>query len=291
MTTNGGEARRPQRRHPPVRPSRAEPEAPDWIVWPVRVLAAIVVVPARLLWELIVVAGRLTYRFLLRPLGWFVRHVLWIPLCWLAHHLVVLPFRYLVVFPVSWLVHHLLVVPARWLWQALPTLGHFLHRYLLRPLGQLGYLLLWLPLAWLVTYLVVVPIHWLVRYLLVLPIRWLVDVLRPLGRLLGRAAAALWHGTVRLFAGIGNGIVTIGRLTYTYLLRPFGLAARWLWRHTVVLLFRGVVAVCRATVVPVGRWLRDAVLAPTGRFLRDGVFRPAGTTVRAVLAVLSLRRP
>ncbi|WP_446219317.1 hypothetical protein [Micromonospora sp. IBHARD004] len=77
------------------------------------------------------------------------------------------------------------------------------------------------------------------------------------------------------------------------LLRPAGLALRWLWRHTVVPLGRAVRATWRHTAVPLARAVRAgwrATVGPTRRWVRRAVLDPVRLASREVLTALGLRR-
>lgn len=93
----------------PARSVRQDPDIPDWIRWPVRLLALIFVLPVRLGWAALVAVGRFGYRYLLRPIGWLLDRAIWRPLRWL--------FLNLLWRPLGWLGHYLLVVPVRWLFR------------------------------------------------------------------------------------------------------------------------------------------------------------------------------
>ncbi|PRY22004.1 hypothetical protein [Pseudosporangium ferrugineum] len=207
-------------------------EPPEWIRWPVRVLAIIFVLPFRLAWELLRVLGRFLARWVGRPVAW-----LW-------HRLVVVPvtflWRWLVVVPLSWLVHRLVVVPLSWLWR------------------QRGYL--------------VRPVLFLLRRLIVIPVTWFFTVTAPLWRTLGRVlvwtvetlagavaavARAIYHWV--LLPGWRGAGWLLARC-YRWLLRPAGRAIAWVWRWTVVPVWR--------LVAGAGRWVRDTVVRPTGVLAR-----------------------
>lgn len=228
-----------------TRPSlrkRKQPEPlplPDWLAWPVRVVAVAVVLPFKLLWELFaaihryVVApvSRLIHRYILRPLGIAFDFVVVRPMRWLLRHLVVVP--------LAWLIEHVIAPALQALWDGTVWLAKrtrlfwvylgkaiwwtavLLYRYLLRPIGiAVGFV-----------------------------IGILVDYgLRPAGQLL----AWFWRWV----------IVPVGRAV--------AWSVAWSWNHSVVLLWRYLVA-------PTGRWIRDAVLRPVGR------------TVGRVLATIGLR--
>ncbi|MGA5300371.1 hypothetical protein ACPCHT_10605 [Nucisporomicrobium flavum] len=211
------------------------PRPPAWIDWPVRVLAVIFVLPFRLLWELLGVIGRFLARWVGRPLAW------------LGHHLIVVP--------VSFLWHYLVAVPGRWLWRWLVVV----------PVNWLGR---WL---WQRRWIVVRPLAFLVRYLLVIPVGWLLAVVTPVLVVIGNGIAAVARGFARLVLVPGwRGAGWVLWQVYRWLLRPVGLAVRWVWRHTVVPVYR--------TVAAAGRWVQDAVL------------RPAAEMGRAVLVSVGLRR-
>ncbi|MFI6760092.1 hypothetical protein ACIBF5_13235 [Micromonospora sp. NPDC050417] len=328
-------------------PPPLEPDVPRWIQLPVRVVATLVLVPLGLLWVSLRYVGRLLLRYLLQPLGWVVDRLLWRPLVWVA--------RYLLWRPLVWVARYLLWLPLVWLARQLAWVGVHL---LWRPLAWVARHLVWLPLVWLVHHLVLAPLAWLYRQLAP-PVRALVRVLavaaRWSGRQLLRLLGLLWAGVAHLgrvlvsAARFGWWVAAlVGRFGYRILLRPVGLALRWLWRHTLVpigyaigwlagrflalarLLGRGLRYVLRVLVSgarfgwwlavllgrfvyrfllrPIGialRWLwrRSAVplaravrwgwsyvALPTARWLRDDVVGPVRVTVRQVLVALGLRR-
>lgn len=76
-------------RHARSRPSRRDPaEEPAPLVAAVaRAVALIVVLPVRLLWEFVAATGRLIDRYLLTPAGRFLHRWLLLPLAWVARTL------------------------------------------------------------------------------------------------------------------------------------------------------------------------------------------------------------
>ncbi|MFF5895986.1 hypothetical protein ACFY8O_08675 [Streptomyces argenteolus] len=299
---------------------------------PVRIVVLVLVLPARMAWDLLLVAGRAVRRVLLRPVG---RGLEWLydrmlapagrALTWLAVALLVWPWAGLWRYVVVPVVRHGVVAPLVRLHTAvLIPLGHGLRwlctgllvpgmvwlvvfllvrpaagvwRYVLRPLGRAGGLLLSrlvvLPLVWTYRRLLTPLGHgitwtarmlgrglgmlgaglalaarglgvaavWLVMSLLVLPLSWLYRrVLGPVGREIAVAAGIAWR-----IAG--------------FVSRAFGRALAWLARHLVG--------------APVA-WVHHAVCTPAGHFLRRAVLRPAGRAAleagRAARAVLSSAR-
>lgn len=206
----------------------------------------IVVVPLRLLWELGRAVGRLLERYVLRPLGWTLDRLLWRPLRWLLIHVV------------------------------------------------------WRPLTWVTVYLLWTPLVWFARRVVVPPLCWLARVLRPAARWLGArllaggrrlrhivlaiaewltpAARALSRVIVAAFGFAWRLAGTLARWLYLILLRPIGLAIAFVWRVVVVPTARVVGWAWRHSAVPIGQWLRRAVLAPSA------------AVTRRVLAALDWRR-
>lgn len=243
-----------------------DPDVPAWILWPVRAVAVVTIVPLRLLWELLGAVARVVAP----PIAWVWHYVVVVPLSFLWHYVVVVPlsflWRYLVAVPVSFLWHYLVVVPvvwvAKWLWARREPIGRFLTRFVFR------------------------PVAWVLYYVLVVPIVWIARTLKPVWRALGHAIVAVWKGTGQVLTLLGRGIAFLFEGLYRFVLRPFGQAAAWLWRNTIVLVARGIAAVWRATVVPVWR----ATAVPLGRWVRDAILRPTAATLRVVLTALGLRR-
>ena len=275
------------RRRAAARLSTRDPDVPGFVHWPVRVVAIVVVVPIRLLWELLTVAGtallrhvlepiaRVLHRAVLRPLAWLWRHLVTTPAAWLWHRCVETPVR--------WLWQHLVVVPLGRLWARRRAVGAWLLRYVVRPSAWLAQRVLIIPVSWLVRHLLVVPLSWLVRHLLVLPGSWLTRQLAPAGRAIGRAMVWAWHTAGRALRLTGRGL-------YRYVLRPLGRSTAWLWNHTVVLAYRGVLVLWRVGVVAPARWLSRALFAPAGRWVRTAVLRPVRDACRGVLLALGVRR-
>ncbi|MDI6102367.1 hypothetical protein QLQ12_27485 [Actinoplanes sp. NEAU-A12] len=243
---------------------------PAWLLWPVRAIAVVVVLPFRLAGAALTAAGRFLSRYLVTPLAWLCHHVIVIPAAWLWQHLVVIP--------ATWAWHHLVVVPLAWLWRTLllPS-ARLLGRVLVKVTG------------WMVAIPVIligVPVMWLGEHALVpgarLFHRW---ILRPLGLAIAATAGFLWTRllvpaarAITWFLRLGwEGTSWLFRQLYRYLLRPIGLAAAFVWRHTFGALLRALAHVWRTLVTPAGRWIRDEIL------------RPAGAAVRSVLASLGLR--
>lgn len=222
-------------------------------MWPVRVLALVVVLPFRVLWEGLTLAGRFLVRYVLAPLGeamaWLWRYAVAIPAAWV--------WRYLIAIPVVWVCRYLVAVPAVWIW-----------RHLIVAPGM------WLagPAAWSWRYLVAVPVGWLWRaviapaplvfYRWVLrpigigvaaTVRFLVDcvvnpVLVPVGRAIIWFLTAGWKGTAWLAVRF-----------YRWVLRPIGIGLAWTWRYSFGALFRGLAYTWNVTVRPTLGWLRIAV--------------------------------
>ncbi|WP_147457132.1 hypothetical protein [Micromonospora pisi] len=268
------------------------------LVWVARYLLwlPLVWVARCLLWLPMVWLARqlawVSVHLLWRPLLWVARQLIWLPLVWLTHHLVLVPLGWLhrqLAPPVRALVR-LLVVAAHWsggqllrlsglLWAALAHLGRALvdgvrfgwwvaalvgrfgYRFLLRPVG--------LALAWLGRH-TLVPIGYAVA--------WLVGRIVALARL-------IWLGLRYVLRVLISGArfgwwlaVLLGRFVHRFLLRPVGIALRWLWRHSAVPFAAAV------------RWGWSHGVVPAGRWLRDDVVGPVRVTVRQVLVALGLRR-
>jgi hypothetical protein len=258
------------------------PELAPWIRWPVWVLAAVVVLPLRLLWELLQALGGFLVRYVGRPLVW-----LWF---------------YLVVVPGWWLLRHVVVPPLRLLRELLQALGGFLVRYVGRPLVWLWFYLVVVPGSWFLRHAIVRPLRFLLRYLVIVPLTWLWPglvlvvpwlaywliavpfawcwrVSAPLLRFLGQALTALANGVGVLIRGIFQRVLMpgwqgagwiLGHI-YRWVLRPVGRAVAWVWRRTVL---------------PVWR-----VSAAGGRWIRESVLRPTAAMTKSMLAVLGVRSP
>ncbi|WP_328469267.1 hypothetical protein OHA21_01365 [Actinoplanes sp. NBC_00393] len=206
----------------------------QWLLWPVRALAVVVVLPFRLLWE----GAKLIGRFL----AWLWRHLVAIPVLWLSRligaGLTVLG-RWL-----SAALRVLIGVPLAWLWrQALRPVLRAIWQYVLRPV--------FVAVVLAVTFVierVVAPVAGFVY-------RW---VLAPVGRALVWFLRAGWQGTSWL-----------GVQLYRFLLRPLGIAVAWLWRYTFGALFRGIGWLWSVTVTPAARWIRDEILRPAAAAARS----------------------
>ncbi|MEV6342491.1 hypothetical protein [Actinoplanes sp. NPDC051851] len=253
-------------------PEHREPDTPEWLLWPIRVLALIIVLPVRFVWELLDRCVTAVYRHVLVPLGratgWLLRTLLVVPALWLARQVL----RWLI-FPVWrvlrwiggklwWVVRGilggviaLLALVGVGLWS---YLLHPLYRWVLRPIG--------------VALAVVLRA---VRVRVVAAIRVVYRrVLVPIGQ---GIAWAWWFSYRRILTPIGHGLRWVGRLTYRRVLRPAGLAIagsarvtgialRWTWRHTLGPVFEAVGAA--------GRWVRAEVLRPAGRTVRAALGLP-----------------
>jgi hypothetical protein len=123
----------------------------------------------------------------------------------------------------------------------------------------------------------------LVCHLLILPVSWVIRQLVPAGRAIGRAMDWARHAA-------GRALRLTGRGFYRYLLRPLGRSTAWLWANTVLLGYRGVLALWRVGVVAPARWLSRAVFVPAGWWVRTAVLRPARDACRGVLLALGVRR-
>ncbi|MER5703320.1 hypothetical protein ABT023_15450 [Micromonospora sp. NPDC002296] len=207
-----------------------QPEPPPLLAVIARGVALVVVLPVRLVWELLAGSARWLARQLLSPLGRALRAWVLRPLAWLLDRLVWIP--------LVWLTRHLLWHPLVWVF-----------RTLVRPVARL----------------LVGAADWLIRNMLV-----------PLVRAFGPALAAVGRGLWWLLRLVADALGYAWRLTgrivdflHRLLLRPAGLALRWLWRHTAVPTGRVLRAAWRATVTPTVRWLRDSILTPIRRATRD----------------------
>jgi hypothetical protein len=256
-------------------------------VWPLlRLGRYLVVVPlravGRALWWVLSVRyplGRILYRYGVRPLGWLMRYGVGVPIVWLVRYPIVIPLR-AVGAAIRWasghavramvvLLHFAVVVPARavgaamrWLWQQRVPLGRYLRRYVIDP-----------PL-WLVRFLV--------NMFVVTPLRWTAVALVYIGRLLGRALGASWHGA-RWLLGV------IGRALWRYAIRPLWITIRTVWSYLVVAPARAIRWAWRSTVVAAGRWVRREMLVPAGHRIREAIVRPTRDVGRGVLIALGLR--
>ncbi|WP_341719804.1 hypothetical protein QQG74_08940 [Micromonospora sp. FIMYZ51] len=238
-----------------------------------RGVALAVVLPLRLAWEVLAVTGRALYRlvlaptarfadrWLLRPLGWLWRHLVWLPLVWSARAVAWL-WRTLIWLPLTWLGDAVGWLWRTALWPPLRWCGHGLAR-LLRWCG--------LGLAWLARILVLVPLY----YLVWVPLAWLVRVLTPPARLVLAALGRWLHALARGSAVVlGWAWRTAGRILWwcwALTLRPVWFAGRWLWRVTLVPVGRAVRTAWRATVTPAARWLRHSVLDPARQATREAL--------------------
>ncbi|WP_092374140.1 hypothetical protein [Micromonospora phaseoli] len=253
-----------------------------------RGIALVVVLPVRLVWEALVATGRglsrwvfaptmrFLDRWLLRPFGWLLRHLLWIPLRWSLRAAGWL-WQTLVWLPLTWAWRNLVWSPLTWLWRSLVRLWRGTLWPPLRWCGQLlGRLLrgCGLALAWLLRVMVLVPLY----YLLWVPLVWLVRVLTPAGRLVGRGLATLAGLVVVVLGWAWRAAGRVLWWCWALTGRPMLWAGRWVWRHAVVPAGRAVGAAWRATVSPAARWLRR------------GVLDPARQATREALSVLGVRR-
>ncbi|MEV6302766.1 hypothetical protein AB0M02_25360 [Actinoplanes sp. NPDC051861] len=244
-----------------------DPEShPSWLTWPIRAIAIVVVLPFRLLWEAVKLVGRFLERFVLAPLAWLWRVLVVIPVSWLAG--VIWTGLRAVGGWVLVALRVLIGVPAVWLWRqvVLPVL-RWVYRWVLRP----------------VVVAVLVAASFVVERMIVPAAVFVYEwALRPAGRAVVWFLRAGWEGTAWLgrqvyrflVRPVGIGLVWI----YRYLLRPVGVALGWAWRYTFGALFRGVVIVWRATVMPASRWVRDEI------------WRPGAAAARSVLVAVGLRR-
>ncbi|WP_435970056.1 hypothetical protein [Streptomyces sp. Qhu_M48] len=237
--------------------SMENPPPPALIRVPIRIVVLVVVLPIRMVWDVLTATAHLLDRTVLRPAG---RGLTWLlvavgrGLGQLFHHLVARPARWLyrsVLAPAG----RGLAVVGRFLWNALfvwPWVG--LWRYLLVPVARYG---------------IAVPAGWLHR-----------TVLRPTGRGLVRALAALGTGLGWLLPRLGRGLATgTGWLARAVFVWPWA----GLWRYVVV-------PVCRYGVAAPTVWLYRRVLAPLGTgllfLLEKGVFVPVAALLRYVLVPL-----
>ncbi|WP_344084531.1 hypothetical protein [Luedemannella helvata] len=247
------------------------------VLWPlvwiaVRVVRPAVVAVARFVswlltrtgrgvWPVLALLGRasrfvggLLVAYVLRPLGWLVRHLVLLPVKWLFVGL-------------WWLIKGLgrvlvIVVVAfgrgvaagwRWTGRALAAVG--------RAIAALGRGLGWLAAA-----------------------VWR-SALRPVVAFVGRILLLLGKIVIGAFVGAWWLVGVLGRFVYRYALRPVGLGVAWAWRHSAVPLWRAVVWAWRHTVVPVARGVAAAAAA-SWRWSRESVFQPAARTARSVRAAV-----
>ncbi|WP_055599058.1 hypothetical protein [Streptomyces aureus] len=248
--------------------STESPPPPALIRIPVRIVVLVAVLPVRMVWDALVAAAHFLDRAVLRPAGRGLAYVL----TGLNQGLT----RVLtgVGRGLGWLFHHLVARPVRWL-----------HRTLLAPAGRglaagarlLGKLLFVWPWAGLWRYLLV-PVA---RYGIAAPARWLHrTVLRPTGRGLARALAAVGAGLgwflPRLGRGLGTGAGWLARAVFVW---PW----TGLWRYVVV-------PVCRYGIAAPAFWLYRRGLVPLGDglflLLEKGVFVPVSALFRYVLVPL-----
>ncbi|MEU4163685.1 hypothetical protein [Actinoplanes sp. NPDC026670] len=238
------------------RADESHESAPDWLLWPVRAIAVLVVLPFRLLGMAFEAIGGFLHRYLLIPLTWLGRRLIVIPALWLWHWLIVVPatwiWGWLIVVPLTWLWVNVLRPPAHWLGKALVTVFGWL---LAIPVMLIG-----VPLMWLWEHAAVPGAILLYRWVLHPAGAFLWTwILVPIGRALAWFLRTGWNGTTWLF-----------RQIYRFLLRPIGIAIAVTWRYTVG-------AVWRHVITPAARWLRDEIL------------RPTGAAIRSVLSALGLR--
>ena len=190
----------------PTAPPPAD-DVPDWIMWPIRALALVVVLPFRLLWEAVKLIGRLLHRFVLMPLAWLWQHLVVVPVTWLLRG-------------IGTVLRILIGVPLVWLWrEGLLPLLRLLHAYVLRPLGR--------AIGWVVS----VVLEYLVVPVARFVYRWL---LAPVGRAVVWFVRTGWAGTSWL-----------GRQVYRLVLRPIGVAVAFVWRYTFGPVFAAVGVVLR----------------------------------------------
>ncbi len=256
----------------------------------VRGIALVVVLPVRLAWELLAAIGRGLHRWvfaptirfvdrwLLRPLGWLLRHLIWVPLLWAAR-------------AASWLWRTLVWLPLAWLGDGVAWLWRTA---------------LWPPLRWCGRRLARVRAGAAEPGAAAAVVRARTGLAgvdpRPGAAVLPAVGAAGLAGpgahparpadpghvepvAVRLACRsavvLGWAWRVAGRILWwcwALTLRPVWLAGRWLWRVAVVPVGRAVRTTWRATVTPAVRWLRRSVL------------EPARQATREALATLGLRR-
>ncbi|MGC4807453.1 hypothetical protein [Micromonospora sp. DT233] len=210
------------------------PEGPGPLAVLARGVALVVVLPVRLLWGLWAGTVRWVDRWVLAPIGRALRAWVLRPIVWLLDRLLWTPLK--------WLATHLIWLPLVWVFRAL-----------VRPVARA----------------LVGAVDWLIRHLLV-------PLVELLGRAFGPALSALGRGLWWLARLVFDALAYAWRLAgrvlgflYRLLVRPVGLALRWVWRHTAVPVGRALRAAWRATVTPAVRWLRVAILAPIGQATRE----------------------
>ncbi|GAA2352392.1 hypothetical protein [Dactylosporangium salmoneum] len=239
---------------------------PAWVAWPIRVLAVIFVVPFKLAWELLVLVSRFLWRYVGLPLWRYVLrpvlyYGLWVPIRFVLYYLLWVPIRFLAVHvfwrPLAWFATRVLAPVFGALWDGLV--------WFVRALGPfwrlLGRVLLEVSRA----------VGWGMRQVY----RF---VLRPLGLAVGYVFVfAGRYLIVPVAKAIAYMFVFIGR----YLIVPVAKAVAWAWNHSVVLLWRYLVA------IPVS-WVWRTMVVPAARWVRYAVLRPIAETTRRVLAAMGL---
>ncbi|MET7402815.1 hypothetical protein ABZS66_55980 [Dactylosporangium sp. NPDC005572] len=211
-----------------------EEPLPAWLAWPIRAVAVVVVVPFKLAWDLLVLVGGWIWRYIGKPVGWFLHYCILRPVAYAFYYVVWVPLHWLVVNvlwrPLAWLGRHVLLPLLTALWHGLVALKPvwvFLGRVLLEAARGV---------AW--------ALRLLYRY-----------VLTPLGK-------ALYYALVVPLVFVWQWVVV-----------PVARAVAWAWNHSVVLLWRYLVVIpirwtWRTLVVPPAKWVHAAILHPTAEATR-----------------------
>ncbi|MGI5221368.1 hypothetical protein [Nocardia sp. CA-290969] len=255
-----------------------EPRRPVSIgEWVARAFAVVLLVPVRLAWEAlklcgraIVAAGVFVLERVLVPVGRFVRHWLLRPLWfvlkdvlweWLLQQvlwgMVLTP---LGAFVLNWVLRPLRHAVEEWLWRRAvwPALV-LLWRYVLRPVLYAFVVAAEWVWRWMlrpVLYAFVLLWRWCVVWPLRMLERW---VLRPCGILLAAVFSYAWRAATAVVRVL---VVVPGVFVYRYAIRPVLRALAAVWD---VLVVRPLGWVHRRIVVPMNRAVADVLRSVFGR--------------------------